>query len=328
MYDLPSQTLLQQSAARPVSGEELETFGKHAAAGYCCGKYGTLNEAVVEGVKHAGLGPEQVRRVVEFANTNAFLTEFKKESSSAKYVSFDGGPADPSEVLKDLNDGGGGTVFDRGVQDYSHGPEVIKASSVAAVQTDGLEKTASVQEVPNEADVILAEVFKAQDAPIPFENPFQDVEDTQYKLASARDALTADISELELSLLDTNQELYGLVKQAVMEDIPLGHILSAWFQVLEPPPELVKSAFALIGPRLREEDVMSYDQLGASLEKTAGAIEMANEDHPLVRTFSGYCETVIKLAELRATRDEVMGGLEKLGKFRQLAEQHIEEHAG
>jgi len=327
MYDLPSQTLLQQSAARPTSGEELETFGKHAACGYCCGKHGTLTEAVVETVKHAGLSPEQVKRVVEFANTNAFLTEFKKESTAAKYVSFEGGPADPAEVLKDLNDGGGGTVFDRGIQDYSHGPGVIKASSVAA-QPEEMDKTASVQEAPNEADIILAEVFKAQDAPIPFENPFQDVEDAQYKLASVRDALTANISELEMSLLDTNQELYGLVKQAVMEDIPLGHILSAWFQVLEPPPELVKSAFALIGPRLREEDVMSYDQLGASLEKTASVVELANEDHPLVRTFSGYCETVIKLAELRATRDEVMGGLEKLGKFRQLAEKHIEEYDG
>jgi len=327
MYDLPSQTLLQQSAARPISGEELETFGKHAASGYSGGKFGTLNDAVVETVKHAGLSPEQVKRVVEFANTNAFLTEFKKESTAAKYVSFEGGPADPSEVLKDLNDGGGGTVFDRGVQDYSHGPEVIKASSVAAVPTSGLEKTASVQEPVNEADVILAEVFKAEDAPIPFESPFQDVEDAQYKLASARDSATASISELEVQLLDTNQELYGLVKQAVMEDIPLGHILSAWFQVLEPPPELVKSAFALIGPRLKEEDVMSYDQLGASLEKTASVNHLANEDHPLVRTFSGYCETVIKLAELRVSRDEIMGGLEKLATFRRLAEQHIQENA-
>jgi hypothetical protein len=113
MSDLPFQALLQQAHARSVSGEELEAFGKKAAAQYSRGD-GSLTEAVVETVKHAGLSPEQVKRVVEFANTTAYLTEFKKEGSHHRVVEFQGGPADPSAVLQDLNDGGGGTVFDVG----------------------------------------------------------------------------------------------------------------------------------------------------------------------------------------------------------------------
>ncbi len=137
--------LLQQSHATPRSGEDLEVFGKYAAQKYINGDSGTLSDAVVETVKQAGLSPEQVRRVIEFANTDAYLTEHRKEGSDSKYVEFTGGPADPGEVLRDLNDGGGGTVFDRGLADYSL-PPIQKTSSVgdlASRNLEVLEKTAA-----------------------------------------------------------------------------------------------------------------------------------------------------------------------------------------
>ena len=129
MNDLPASTLFQQAHARSMSGEELEMLGKQAADLYSTAKR-PLTEAVIEVVKHAGLAPEQVKRVVEFANTEAYLQEFKKEGSTHKVVEFEGGPANFSDVLKDLNDGGGGTVFDRGASDYGQPPpEPIKLSS-------------------------------------------------------------------------------------------------------------------------------------------------------------------------------------------------------
>lgn len=128
MHDLPSVTLLQQQHAVPKTGEELEVLGKCASKKYANGQSETLSDAVVETVKHAGLSPEQVRRVIEFANTNAYLTEFNKEGSSHKYIEFHGGPADPADVLRDLNDGGGGTVFDRGLADYALAPPQVKTS--------------------------------------------------------------------------------------------------------------------------------------------------------------------------------------------------------
>lgn len=153
MHDMPSVTLLQQSHAIPKTGEELEVLGKHAAKQYAGGACETLNEAVVETVKHAGLSPEQVRRVIEFANVNAYLTEFGKEGSAHKYIEFHGGPADPAEVLRDLNDGGGGTIFDRGLADYSIQPEAPKTASIleknlsvvhdALSAMEGLEKAAA-----------------------------------------------------------------------------------------------------------------------------------------------------------------------------------------
>ena len=136
MHDLPSQTLLQQANARPVSGEELEVFGKAAASRFMCGDADSLNDAVVETVKQAALSPEQVRRVIEFANTAAYLQEFKKEGATHKYIHFDGGPASPTEVLKDLNDGGGGTVFDRGSADYFQPPPNTKTAAARLLESN------------------------------------------------------------------------------------------------------------------------------------------------------------------------------------------------
>lgn len=81
--------------------------------------------------------------MVEFANQDAYLQEFRKEGSS-KVVHFDCGPAVPGEVLQDLNDGGGGSVYDRGDLDYRMHPSSVKQ---AAAERAGMAKTAAAPEV-------------------------------------------------------------------------------------------------------------------------------------------------------------------------------------
>lgn len=310
MHELPSQTLLQQAKARPVSGEELEVFGKHASSLYLRGDCSTLNEAVVETVKRAGLSPEQVKRVVEFANTSAYLSEFQKEGSPHKYIEFHGGPANPSEVLKDLNDGGGGTVFDRGMGDYRQAPEDMKKSAHVLFERNlsalGLEKSASEDAV--------AHAFQAEDRELPYAEPWHDAVAMRDKLAAAADALTAELNTSEVSFWAMTEDLYHQVKQAALNDTSLGEVVQAWAEVV-PGPNYVKLAFARIGPRLVEEGVFSYDALGASLEKTAGATAMVNTDHPLIRNFAAFCLQLDKLAHVRRARDETALELERLNWF-------------
>ncbi len=88
MSDLPTFAITQQMHARPVAAEDLEVFGKQASARWSEGHAKNLSEAVIETVKHAHLSPQQVQRVIEFANTDAFLKEFKKEGSEHKYIDF------------------------------------------------------------------------------------------------------------------------------------------------------------------------------------------------------------------------------------------------
>ena len=307
-YDLPPQTLLQQSSARPVSGEELETYGKHAADAYGRGDYETLSEAIVDTVKTAGLSPAQVQRVVEFTNTAAFLTEFNKEGAASKYVVFNGGPARFNEVIQDLNDGGGGTVFDRGILDYSHTPDVKTASR----KQQALEKTAAA-----EADDVLARAFRVECAasPLPYANPLADVHDLCEKLAAARDGHTAQINELELDLSAVSEEMYQHVKQAALEGVSLGSVVQAWDLALQPDPVLVKAAFALMGPRLQADVFGSWNALGASFEKTAAVGAMVNAEQPIVVAFDAYCDLVTKLAHLRAAQGDMLAGIDQLQAF-------------
>jgi len=301
MNDLPASTLFQQANARPMSGEELEVLGKQAADLYTTGRR-PLTEAVVEVVKHAGLSPEQVKRVVEFANTDAYLQEFKKEGSSHKVVEFEGGPANFSDVLKDLNDGGGGTVFDRGTLDYDQPPpEPVKLSSNRDRLGLGDEK--------------LASAFDVKEALLPYTEPLRDALDLKDKLASAKEEVSFELSSLETVCLDVTSELYGSIKQAALEGIPLGQIVQAWGSVTT-EPVFVKAAFSEVAPRLLREGVFpSRDSIGASIEKTAEQDVLVNPEHPLVKSFADYCETLSKLAFLRKTQEELTQGLDIITAF-------------
>ena len=296
MSDLPAQGLFQQLNARPVSGEHLEVLGKKAAALWSTGSAPSLNEAVVETVKHAGLSPEQVRRVIEFANTDAYLTEFKKEGSH-RVVNFHGGPANPSDILKDLNDGGGGSVFDRGTSDYRQPPRV---------------KTASVDGAEEALEQIFIE--KSASAEYPEVNPLGDVLDLKDKLAASYDNMTYEISSLESAYSDLADRVYGGMKQAALSGRTLGEIVQVW-SVAAPSPEHIKVAFQLFTPRLLREGVFgSSEELSDSIEKV-GHVRIPNPNHPMVTDFQEYCETLSKLAELRAAREDVKEGLGQLIAF-------------
>lgn len=298
MSDSLTQWILQQSHARSVSGEDLETYGNRSAEKWASGEYKSLNDAVVGEVKHAGFAPEQVRRVVEFANTRAYLAEFRKEGSTHKIIDFQGGPADPAVVLRDLNDGGGGTVFDRGSLDYSREPK---------------SKTASVSAV---AERELQEKFAASGpTEYPEVNPLGDFVDLRDKIAGVYQHKTSELSGLEVMFMDLSDLLYGQVKQAALNGYTLGDVLSAW-QPVTPDAEYVKVAFAAIAPRLLKEEVFrSPALLGASFEKVATARQLVNLEHPLVSTFQDFCQILYKLAETRESRDEAGAALETANAF-------------
>jgi len=294
MNDFPAQAALQQRHARSVSGEELEAFGKKAADVWSSGKYERLTEAVVETIKQAGLSPEQVRRVVEFANTAAYLQEFNKEGSH-RVIEFDGGPADPAAVLQDLNDGGGGTVFDRGTLDYTAPPREKRASSE---EWEGTLKTAFAHEAVDTT---------------PRARPLGDVLDLRDKLASLYENQTSLLSGLELMYQDVSANLYHQVKQAAMEGVELGEMIRAWAPFIE-DPAFVKAAFVMLKPRLVQDGVFTEAAVGASSEKT-GSARGVNPEHPLIVAMTEFCGTLQKLAETRQSRDEVKVAYDEATNF-------------
>ena len=289
MTDLPTQLDIQQHHARSVLAQDLEVFGKRASAAWASGQCKTLGEAVIETIKSAALSPEQVRRVVEFANTDAYLEAFHKTGEAHKYVDFGAGVlADPREVLRDLNDGGSPVPFDRGTADYDQPP--LEFSKAASSREEDAFAQAFVSDSPQEQ--------------IPMANPMGWVWDYREKLSSVHSHLSSELGGLEVAHLDVSGRLIDLVKQAALNGVELGQMVRAWHAVTE-EPVFIKAAFALFTPRLLEDQVFpSLDAVGASIEKT-GSASVVNPAHPLVGAFSDYCEIITKLAEVRQDRDRI-----------------------
>lgn len=298
MSDLHHRGLLSQSHAHSVSAEHLEVLGKQAAAKWLAGSTSSLTEAVIGQVKEAGLSPEQVKRVVEFANTDAYLSEFKKEGSVHKFIDFGRpGPADPSEVLKSLNTTPT-PAADRGSYDYENPPQEKRGSGEAHVER------------------ALSELFIHAPGPdLPFANPYGEALSLRDKLASAYNELGGEIEGLEIVYAGAADTLYRHVKEAAMSDTSMAEVLTAW-QTVAPSADFAKVAFQLFTPRLLREGVYrSSEEVVGSMSKIASSTSMVNPEHPLVTEFEGFCVTLQKLAAVRQIREEMKEPLGALNAF-------------
>lgn len=296
MNDLPAFASLQQQAARPMAGSELETMGKQAAESWSAGLHSSIHDAVVTTVKCAQLSPEQVKRVVEFANQAAFLAAHKAEGKNHKYVDFgEAGPANPGEVLQELNSGGGGTVFDSGSNPYQIEPTSAVSSITDREMLDGLfPKTASAGYEESE--------------------PLQDSMDLYQKLAGLADRSGSSINSLERVCDETHEALFEQVKQATLSGYSLADVVSIWEQV-DPSGEYVKVAFAaMLEPLLESGVFLLPDQVTESLLKQA-QVGTPDPSTPIVTYFKEYCEVVDKLAEERGNYAQYVEGAATLQAF-------------
>lgn len=278
--------LEQQKAARPVDPGQLEAMGKRAAAQFAeCGT--PLSESVVSVVKEAMLSPEQVKRVCEFANTAAYLSEFEK-AGEVRNVTFDGGPANPSVVLKDLNDG--------------------SAPAIHQVKTAGYEPPTSHYKVTRASDSILAEAFGASGmekvASVDHTaraNASEEIADMRIRLDAVRDDLMSKLSHSGVFLDDVRSDLYGAVKQELRDGHSLGDVASAWAGYGN--TNQIKEAMSLVLGRLQEDRVMGDDQTDASMHKTAGVGSVPNPEHPVVERFLVLTKAASEHRKLEAAID-------------------------
>lgn len=258
--------LLQQQVAKPVDPEQLQLFGKKAAALYCQGT--SLNDAVVEVVKEATLAPEQIKRVCEFANTDAYLQAFEK-SGEARNVTFDGGPADPSVVIKELNDGSAPAVHQVD-NDYAPPSGSFKTASADlsvladAFGHDGMEKAASADH-GSHAD------------------PVDDLYDTKVRIEGVHDTFMSKMATSQVVMDDIKADLCHEVKQAMAEGATLGDVSAAW-AAYTPSANMLKEAMGCVRDHLREGGMQDVQQAN-SLMKRASAGTIPNPEHPLVDKF-------------------------------------------
>ena len=123
--------LTRQSTYAKLSPEDLESMGKQAALTYLAGGI-SLNDAIVKIAKqHPSISSHQVRRVVEFANTETFSRLFEKQAGD-KNVEFV--VADPGDVLHNLDNGARPSLMVCDPPDYSIDP--IAKTSASNIEAD------------------------------------------------------------------------------------------------------------------------------------------------------------------------------------------------
>jgi hypothetical protein len=134
------------------------------------------------------------------------------------------------------------------------------------------------------------------------------------KLASLYDEAMSELGSLETRYMDLCDLMFGQVKQASLEGVPLGQLVPLFASVTE-DPAFLKAAFAELGPRLVDNRVFeTHDAMSESLMKTAGA-GMPNPQHPLVGIYADFCETLAKLAATRQVSEDVVANLDTLQTF-------------
>jgi hypothetical protein len=277
--------LAQQRAAEKVDPEQLEAMGKRAAAHYAQGDT-PLSAAVVGVVKEARLAPEQVKRVCEFANTAAYLQEFEK-AGEVRNVTFEGGPADPSVVLKDLNDGSAPAVHQ--VKEASYQPPLghyktagTSDSVLAEAFGVGMEKVADVQHTGR---------FNRGD----------EAADVRTRLQGMRDDFMSKLSSSEILLNDVKADLCKAASQEIMDGATMGDVVCAWASYADTP--MIKRATKHLHDHLRAARIMGTEQQVESLSKTAGAGSVPNPAHPVVERFIAFCKVAHEHSKLEHAID-------------------------
>ncbi len=250
------------------SPEKLRALAKHACAAHL--ESGVpLSEAVINVLRNEhGLGSEHVRRVVEFANNDVFQAIFEKTSGDHRFIDFNGGPADPSVVLKELR---------------------MSTAEIPVRANSGMQKLAFYTPGVDSAEDIFETVKTASDS-YPYANPVKELLDTRMRLQGVQEHIASSLSSLELQYNQAARDMCKVAYQMILSGTGPTDIASVLGRV-SPTPDYSALALKHI-----------YEAVGhlpaPSIVKTAAAKSaVVNMNHPLVQTFREF----VKVANDRFT---------------------------
>jgi len=262
------QGIIEQARARPVDPGRLQMLGKQAAAMYS-NQSTPLSEAVLEVIRDQDLGPEHARRVCEFANQAAFQNEWEK-GGSVRNVEFDGGPADPSVVLKGMNDGSQSDT--RYVDDYSAPPSSPRARNV---EDEIFGKHASVMTPPG----------------------LSDLHALRTTATGAQEHLMSKISCATTHMEMLKEDLAQEVKKMVLVGEPLSKIAAAW-SYFGSKQDLL-AGMETVRNQLVNHGVMTKHAFIQSLGQPTEAGHKPNPEHGVVATFVEFTKTASDLRVMK-----------------------------
>lgn len=256
-----------------VTKERLQQLGRRAASIYRAGTE-TMSDAVVSVLdKEAGLSAEHVKRVIEFANNDAYRDEYDSMDGQHRIVNLEGGPASPGVVLREL-------------EMTDSAPDLVKSASRAESIRPFIP---GEEELENFFD---REKTAHEDRPLPQSRPNGELIDLRFQLQAARSDLMTKLSSVEGIYDDASDNMYKLVKQAVLNGTSPA-VVSRVYQRVSPSPSFTKLALKYIANRMEPEGIPAVVSTKEMIKKASEST--LNTHNPIVTSFLDF----VKVAEER-----------------------------
>lgn len=292
-----SNYLLSGKNHAKLSPESLEMMGKQAANMFL--DHGiALNDGIAKlAGEHQEVSAEQIKRIVEFANTAVYLAKHDQSKTAGaehSYPQFE--LADAGRVIQDLSDGARPTVVTKTDVDYSRQAKKEKVSSVQTEEAlTELFKVAS-EEKDYSRETVVNQVMSAKETLIGLMDNLQDRYNQNESLF--KEATAEFYDHMKRHILDGGSfgEAYGALKASVGETA---------YSYMEP---IVKG--------LIHEKIASFEDLKkqfASSEKVAHRI--VNPEHPIIHSFSAMAMAGEELQKLSYALTQVGSELDAVQVF-------------
>lgn len=274
-----------------VSKEHLQDLGKQAALSHARSGH-PMTEAVVSVLqKEAGLTPEHVKRVVEFANNEAYQDVYRAMDGEHRVVNIDGGPASPGQVLRELE-----------MSDSA--PALVKSAARA-------ESLRAFVPGEDEFENYFSKEKTAQEERLQESRPNSQLIHLREKLAAAKSHFMSQLSNVELGYEAAASEMYDMVKQAVLGGTSPAEV-SVIYQRVSPSPVFTKLALRTIAQRMEPESIPAVVTSREMMKQASEGV--INPSHPMVRSFLSFAKIAEQRVELLRCIDEVSTELGRVNR--------------
>jgi vacuolar-type H+-ATPase subunit D/Vma8 len=295
MTDDLSKYLLSGDGRSTLSPERMEMMGKEAAQ-LLVEKKRPLHDSIV---KIAGRVPdinsEQVKRVVEFANTAAYLAIHERNKTAgaeSSYPQFE--LADPQRVLSSLKIQAEPMKTTLHDVSYSAAPEKRKVSTVK--REEALE------------ELFLGEArerVKTAGLSFSYETGALQLMSAKEELNALKESLEHSGERFDLMLKEAQGEYYDLVKRYLLDEGSFADVMRCAMEV-EEEQEKIASVMVPVIKQILIEKVATAEQLrgeNADIEKVAHRI--VDPTHPLVHVFGAVLSLQGEVEKVAAALEDV-----------------------
>ncbi len=258
------------AAAGPADPSEMRSLGHKAVDLYDDGV--PLTDAVIQVAKTQELNAEQIQRVAEAANQEAYKRAWDS-GGSVRNVTFDGGPADAGKVVEALE---APEPPEQDLSDYGKTPPGKN------LELDELAKRIFGTSAPKTAAVRGPTMEEIR-------------EDLRGSFTDARQQLMSKVAGLQVDLMQASHRLADETRIAVMDGNSMGKIAAAWYATA-PRDDLVDAAMAAVRPVVERD--LGSGGFDLSLIKTAGAGHVPDPRHPLIGKYKEFCKVAVALSQV------------------------------